>query len=124
MNHRAVLLAVGLVLGWLPSPASGQSAPVVRSYDDCITRYAAKAPSPPAAVILQRACFYRFRYDKEYIAHFGAEPEHKKQAKLYTPAVCDCLFERLPGASPHLPAPEVLEGCVKASQKPAEPISR
>jgi hypothetical protein len=124
MNHRAVLLAVGLVLGLWPSLASGQSSPAVKSYDECITLYAAKATSPQAAVILQRACFYRFRYGKDYVANFGVEPEHKKLAKIYTPAVCDCLFDKLPGASPHLPAPRVLDGCVKASQKQADPISR
>ena len=124
MNHRGVLVVFGLMLVGFALSASGQSSPPVKAYDDCITFYAAKAPSPQAAVILQRACFYRFRYGKDYVANFGAEPEHVKLAKIYTPAVCDCLFDKLPGASPHLSAPRVLDGCVNATRKPADPISR
>jgi len=124
MNHRAALLAFGLILVVLPSLASGQSIPVVKTYDDCITLYAAKSPSPQAAVILQRACFYNYRYGKNYITSFGTESEYKKLAKIYTPAVCDCIFEKMPTAPPHLPATRVLEDCVKASRKQTEPISK
>src|SRR5512137_361015 len=102
-----------------PLWASGQSVPAVKTYDDCITRYAGQATSPQAAVILQRACFYSYRYGKDYVANFGTTPEHKKLAKIYTPAVCDCIFDKMPGAPPHLPATRVLDDCVKASRKPS-----
>lgn len=124
MNHYGVLLAFGFILGALPSLASGQSLPVVKTYEDCITLHAARAPSPQAAIILQRACFYNYLYGKDYVVNFGTEPEHKKRAKIYTPAVCDCIFDKMPGAPPHLPAARVLDDCVKASRKPREPVSR
>lgn len=124
MNHRGALLTFGIILAALPILASGQSIPVVKTYDDCITLNAAKAPSPQAAIILQRACFYKYRYDKNYVAGFGAEAEYKKLAKIYTPAVCDCIFDKMPGAPPHLPAARVLDGCVEASKKKGEPITR
>jgi hypothetical protein len=124
MSGRGALVVIVLILTWLPSMSSGQSIPVVKTYDDCITLYAAKSPSPQAAIILQRACFYNYRYGKNYITSFGTESEYKKLAKTYTPAVCDCIFEKMPTAPPHLPATRVLEDCVKASRKPTEPISK
>jgi hypothetical protein len=124
MSGRGALVVIVLILTWLPSMSSGQSIPVVKTYDDCITLYAAKPPSPQAAVILQRACFYNYRYGKNYITSFGTESEYKKLAKIYTPAVCDCIFEKMPTAPPHLPATRVLEDCVKASRKQTEPISK
>jgi hypothetical protein len=124
VNHSGVLLAVGCILVSIPLLAFGQSAPVVNTYDDCITLHAAKAPSTQAGVIMQRACFYKYRYGKNYVANFGAEPEHKKLAKIYTPAVCDCIFDKMPGAPSHLPATRVLDDCVTASRKPREPSSR
>jgi hypothetical protein len=124
MSGRGALVVIVLILTWLPSMSSGQSIPVVKTYDDCITLYAAKSPSPQAAVILQRACFYNYRYGKNYITSFGTGSEYKKLAKIYTPAVCDCIFEKMPTAPPHLPATRVLEDCVKASRKQTEPISK
>jgi len=124
MSGRGALVVIVLILTWLPSMSSGQSIPVVKTYDDCITLYAAKPPSPQAAIILQRACFYNYRYGKNYITSFGTESEYKKLAKIYTPAVCDCIFEKMPTAPPHLPATRVLEDCVKASRKQTEPISK
>lgn len=124
MKGRDLLVVIVLTFAWFPSTTSGQSTPVVNTYDDCITLHAAKAPSPQAAVILQRACFYKYRYGKDYVANFGTEPEHKKLAKIYTPAVCDCIFDKMPGAPSHLPATRVLDDCVTASRKPREPPSR
>ncbi|HSM90098.1 MAG TPA: hypothetical protein VLT56_08740 [Desulfobacterales bacterium] len=124
MRGSDLLVVIVLSLAWFPSTASGQSAPVVNTYDGCITRHAAKAPSTQAAVILQRACFYKYRYGKDRVANFGTEPEHKKLAKIYTPAVCDCIFDKMPGAPSHLPATRVLDDCVTASRKPREPSSR
>jgi len=124
MREQAAWVAIGLILMCLPSIASGQSTAVARTYDDCIVLYADRAPSPQAAVILQRACFYKYRYGKDYVTRFGNEPEHRKLAKIYTPAVCDCILEKLPGASPDLPAARVLDGCVKAPKKQSEPISK
>jgi hypothetical protein len=124
MRGCDLLVAIVLSLAWFPSTTSGQSTPVVNTYDDCITLHAAKAPSTQAGVIVQRACFYKYRYGKDYVANFGTEPEHKKLARIYTPAVCDCIFDKMPGASPHLPATRVLDDCVTASRKPREPSSR
>jgi hypothetical protein len=124
MKVRDLLAMIVSILAWFPSTSYGQSAPVVNTYDDCITLHAAKAPSTQAGIIMQRACFYKYRYGKDYVANFGTEPEHKKLAKIYTPAVCDCIFAKMPGAPSHLPATRVLDDCVTASRKPREPSSR
>lgn len=124
MNHRGVLLAIGYLLVSFPSMASGQSVPAERLYDDCIVRYAAKAPSPQAATILQRACFFKYLHGRGYVTRYGLDAEYRKLARIYTPAVCDCIFEKMPGAPPNAPATEVLDVCVKAAKKPSNPIAK
>jgi hypothetical protein len=108
----------------LPAIASGQSVPAERLYDDCIVRYAAKAPSPQAATILQRACFFKHLYGRDYVTRYGLDAEYRKLARIYTPAVCDCIFKNMPAAPLNVPAARVLDGCVEASKKPSGPIAK
>jgi hypothetical protein len=124
MREHGASIVIGLILLACPAIASSQGAPAVKTYGDCIVYYAGQALSPQAAVIMQRACFYNYRYGKDYITSFGNPPEHRKLAKIYTPAVCECIFENMPGASPSLPATRILDGCVKSSGKQIEPDSR
>jgi hypothetical protein len=106
----------------LPSSGFGGGAVELKEYDDCIVRYANQSPSPQAAVILQRACFYKYRYLKGNASDAGAGADHRKLARIYTPAVCDCVLARMPGAPPDVPAPRVLDACVSASKKPVQPV--
>ena len=108
----------------LPSSGFGDGASALKEYDDCIVRYTNRPPSPQAAVILQRACYYKYRYPKADAAGGGLSAEHRKFARIYTPAVCDCILERMPVAPPDIPAPMVLDACVKASKKPAKPVAQ
>ena len=105
----------------VPLAASGQSASTQQAYEDCIIRHASQPPSPQASVILQRACFYKFRYGKDYLPTKETAAEHRKLSKVYTPEVCDCLFEKMPSMNPGIPAPAVLDYCVKNPKKPDTP---
>lgn len=107
-----------------PAAVSGQSVSPAQGFDDCIRRYAAQAPSPQAAVVLQRACFYKHRYGQGYMSPDKPGAEHRKLSKIYTPEVCGCIFEKMPGLNPNLPATSLLEECVKNAAKPAEPSAR
>jgi hypothetical protein len=115
----------GVVFIFLSFPAmvAGQSIPTAKPYN-CIVRYAGQAPSPQAAAILQRACFYKYRYGKGDVADLGVDTQHRKLAKIYTPAVCDCLFTNMPEAHPGVSATQVLDDCITNSKKPSEPSAR
>jgi hypothetical protein len=104
----------------VPPSGFGQVAAPAQPYDDCIVRYVDRSPSPQAALILQRACFYKYRYAGSGVARSA---EHRKLARIYTPAVCDCILEKMPGARADIPAPMILDACVKASQKPTGPVA-
>jgi len=108
----------------VPLAASGESVSPQKAFEDCIIRHASQPPSPQASVILQRACFYRFRYGKDYLTTKEAAAEHRKLSKVYTAEVCDCLFEKMPSMNPGIPAPAVLDYCVKNPKKPEKPDAR
>ena len=116
--------AVVFIFLSFPAMVAGQSFPTAKPYNDCIVRYAGQAPSPQAAAILQRACFYKYRYGKGDVADSGVDTQHRKLAKNYTPAVCDCLFTKMPEAHPGVPATQVLDDCITNSKKPSEPSAR
>ena len=105
----------------VPLAASGQSVSSQKAFEDCIIRHASQPPSPQASVILQRACFYKFRYGKDYLPTKETAAEHRKLSKVYTPDVCDCLFEKMPSVNPGIPAPAVLDYCVKNPKTPDTP---
>lgn len=111
------------VMAVLPPSGFGEGAAAQKAYDDCIVRYGNRSPSPQAAVILQRACYYKYRYPKGDAAGAGGNAEHRKLARIYTPAVCDCVLEKMPADTAGVPAPVVLDACVKASKKPTRPIA-
>ena len=117
-------LAVLLLSVAVPLAASGQSVSTQQAYEDCIIRHASQPPSPQASVILQRACFYKFRYGKDYLPTKETAAEHRKLSKVYTAEVCDCLFENMPSMNPGIPAPAVLDYCVKNPKKPETPDAR
>lgn len=123
MGKAWLVLVIWAVMASLPSSGFAEGAAAFEAYDDCIVRYTDRPPSPQAAVILQRACFFKYRYVKGDASAAGAGAEHRKLARIYTPAVCDCILEKMPGARPDVPAPMVLDACVKASSKPVKPIS-
>ena len=106
----------------IPPSVLAQEATALKAYDDCITRYVVRSPSHQAAIILQRACYYKFRYYPGDGAGVRPGAEYRKLAKIYKPAVCDCVFERMPVAPPNVPPPQILDACVRASQKPATPL--
>jgi hypothetical protein len=124
MIHRWANLAMGFILLLIPAMVAGQSIPAAKLYSDCIVRYAGQAASPQAASILQRACFYKYRYGKDDFAIFGADSDYKKLAKVYTPAVCDCIFEKMTNVDPAVPATKILDECIKNSKKLSEPSAR
>jgi len=124
MIDRWANLAMGFILLSFPAMVAGQSIPAGKPYNDCIVRYAGQAPSPQAASILQRACFYKYRYAKGDAANRGVDTQHRKLAKVYTPAVCDCIFTKMPEAHPDVPATQILDDCVKNSKKPSEPSAK
>jgi len=124
MIHRWANLAMGFILLSFPAMVAGQSIPAAKLYNDCIVRYAGQAASPQAVSILQRACFYKYRYGKGDVAYMGVDTQHRKLAKVYTPAVCDCIFNKMPEAHPDVPATQILDDCVKNSKKPSEPSAR
>ena len=124
MGKACLAWVFGAVMVIAPSSGFGGGAAALKEYDDCIVRYANRAPSPQAVVILQRACFYKYRYAKSDATDAGGNAEHRKLARIYTPAVCDCILERMPGAPADVPAPMLLDACVKASKKPSKPISQ
>jgi hypothetical protein len=121
MGKVCLVLIFWAAMASAPSGSFGEGAAALKAYDDCIVRYTHQPPSPQAAVILQRACYYKYRYVKSNAAA-GAGAEHRKLARIYTPAVCDCVLEKMPGVRPDVPAPLVLDACVKASKKPVKPI--
>lgn len=123
MEKAGLALIFWAVTALLPSSGCGDGAAELKEYDDCIVRYASRSPSPQAAVILQRACFYKYRYLKSDAPDAGAGAEHRKLARIYTPAVCDCILARMPEAPPDIPAPKVLDACVRASKKPVQPVA-
>jgi hypothetical protein len=123
MGKVCLAWAFGAVMVFLPSSGFGEGAAAQKAYDDCIVGYASRAPSPQAAVILQRACFFKHRYGKGEATGAGGGAEYRKLAKLYTPPVCDCILEKMPGTPPGVPAPTVLDACVKASKTPAQPVA-
>jgi hypothetical protein len=98
--------------------AAGDGLSPQKAFEDCIVRHASQPPSPQAAVILQRACFYKFLYGKNYLTTEEAAAEHRKLSKVYTSEVCDCLFEKMPSINPGIPATAVLDSCVKSTKKP------
>jgi hypothetical protein len=108
------------VMAAVPPSGLGQETTPEKLYDDCIVRNASQPPSPQAALILQRACFYKYLYVRGDAA---AKTEHRKLARIYKPAVCDCILEKMPGARPDVPAPMILDACVKASKTPAKPVA-
>ena len=108
----------------VPSTVYSESAFSQKDYDDCIVRHASRGPSPQAAVILQRACFYKYRFGKEDIDLAGVSAEQKKLSKIYTPEVCDCVFEKMPRSDPNVPAQTILKHCVENSQKVPEPSAQ
>jgi hypothetical protein len=122
MGKACLACVFWMVMVFLPSSGFGEGPAAEKAYDDCIVRYANRSPSPQAAIILQRACFYKNRYVKRNAGNAGESAEQRKLAKIYTPRVCDCVLEKLPGTPPDVPAPMVLDACVKASQKPTQPI--
>jgi hypothetical protein len=121
--RRRSLAVLALVLA-APLAASAQSVSPQRAYEECIVRRASDPPSPQAAVILQRACFYKFLYAKGYGAAPETAAELRKLSRTYTPEVCDCLFEKIPSMHPDVPAPAVLDYCVKNPKKPPQPEAR
>lgn len=114
-------LAIWILILAAPLAASGQNAGNQKEFEDCIVRYGSRAPSPQAAVILQRACFYKYRYGKGYLTTQESAAAHKKLSKIYTPEVCDCVFDKMPATHPDVPAPAVLDYCVKNPKKPVKP---
>jgi len=123
MRRACLTWILGAVMVFLPSGGFGEGTAVQKAYDDCIAGYANRAPSPQAAIILQRACFYKYRYRMGEAAGAGGSAEYRKLAKIYTPPVCDCILEKMPGTPPSVPAPTVLDACIKASKTPARPMA-
>lgn len=123
MRKACLAWVFGTMIVFLPSSGFGEGAAAQQAYDDCIVRHANRSPSPQASVILQRACFYKYRYVKDEAGGAGGKAQHRKLAKIYTPPVCDCILEKMPEAPPGLPAPMVLDACVKASKTPPQPIA-
>ncbi len=124
MRGFAFYLSLAIAVLAAPAAVPGQSASPAQGFDDCIRRYAAQAPSPQAAVVLQRACFYKHRYAQGAMSPDEPGAEHRKLSKIYTPEVCDCIFDKMPRLNPNLPATSVLEECVKNAATPAEPSAR
>ncbi len=121
VNTLGIACLLGVLSALWPPPAAAAESPAAaqRAYEACIVRYGSNPPSPQAAVILQRACFYKHAYGKSLLPPEGAAGEHRRLSRIYTPEVCDCVFEKLPAASAATPAPAVLDRCVKsAAQKP------
>lgn len=120
MARLLALLALLTFLCAVPSPAAAQNAAAARrAYEACIVRYASQPPSPQASSILQRACFYKYLYGKGTPAPAASAAEQRRLSKIYTPEVCDCLFERMPSLPPGVPAPVLLDTCVKNPKKAA-----
>jgi hypothetical protein len=88
-----------------------------KEYSDCIVRFAPLSPSPQATAILQRACFYKYRFSRYKIDSNGISAEHRKLSKIYTPEVCDCVFDKIPGSNPNVPAPAILKYCIENPRK-------
>jgi len=116
MRKACLALVFWVVVASFPSSGFAEGAPALKAYDDCIARYANRPPSPQASIILQRACFYKYRYVKGDASGAEAGAEHRRLARIYTPAVCDCILAKMPGAPPDVPAPMVLDACVRASK--------
>jgi len=95
-----------------------------KDYEDCIVRHAGRASSPQAAVILQRACFYKYRFGKDDTDFAGVSAEQKMLSRIYIPPVCDCLFEKMPAADPNVSGRTILKHCVERSQKAPEPSAQ
>jgi hypothetical protein len=123
MGKACLAYFFGAVIAFLPTSGFGEETAAQKAYDDCIVRYADRSPSPQAAVILQRACFYKYRYARGDAAGVRESAEKRKLARIYTPSVCDCILAKMPGAQPGIPAPMVLDACIKASKTPAQPIA-
>jgi hypothetical protein len=94
-----------------------------KEYADCIERFAPLSPSPQAAAILQRACFYKYRFGRYTIDPNGVSAEHRKLSKIYTPEVCDCVFDKIPQSNPNVPAPAILKYCIENPRKNPEPAA-
>lgn len=124
MLRFAFTLSLAIAVLAAASPVSGQPAAAGAGFDDCILRWASRAPSPQAAVILQRACFYKHLYGKGYMRAEGLGAEHRRMSRTYTPGVCDCIFEKMPHIAPGVPAASVLDYCVKNPAAPAAPSAR
>ncbi|MGE5257558.1 MAG: hypothetical protein ACM3KE_12850 [Hyphomicrobiales bacterium] len=123
MGKACLAWVFGAVMAFLPSSGFGEEAAAQKAYDDCIVRYADRSTSPQAAVILQRACFFKYRYARDAASGIREGAEQRKLARIYTPSVCDCILEKMPAAQPGVSAPMVLDACVKASKTPAQPVA-
>jgi hypothetical protein len=124
MRTTWILPAIWFWLMTVGPAVSGAGAFSQKDYDDCIVRHASRGPSPQAALILQRACFYKYRFGKEGIGLAGVSAEQRKLSKIYTPEVCDCVFEKMFESSPQVPAKTILKHCVESSQKAPEPSAQ
>lgn len=110
------LAVVAVALSAAIAAAAENAAAAQRAYEACIGRHTTNPPSPQAAVILQRACFYKHAYGRSYFPPEAAAGEHRRLSRIYTPEVCDCVLEAIPKASPTTPAPAVLERCVRSAK--------